>query len=56
MRSKENKIFKQNLKKTWIYIKQAKLNLFGYIFVSIIEAIISAVIPLLSAKVILNYF
>lgn len=54
MRSKENKIFKQNLKKTWIYIKQAKLNLFGYIFVSIIEAIISAVIPLLSAKVILN--
>lgn len=54
MRSKENKNFKQNLKKTWIYIKQAKLNLFGYIFVSIIEAIISAVIPLLSAKVILN--
>lgn len=54
MRSKENKTFKQNLKKTWIYIKQAKLNLFGYIFVSIIEAIISAVIPLLSAKVILN--
>ena len=54
MRSKENKNFKQNLKKTWIYIKQSKLNLFGYIFVSIIEAIISAVIPLLSAKVILN--
>lgn len=50
----KNTNFKLNLKRTWKYIKQAKLNLIGYGLVSIIEAIISAIIPLLSAKVILN--
>lgn len=46
--------FKLNLKRTWKYIKHSKMNLLGYGFVSIIEAIISAIIPLLSAKIILN--
>ena len=50
----KEKNFKQNIKRTWKYIKTAKMNLFGYGVVSIIEAIISAIIPLLSAKVILN--
>jgi len=45
---------KNNLKKTWKYIKSAKMNLVGYGTVSILEAIISAILPLLSAKVILN--
>ena len=45
---------KTNLKKTWKYIKSAKMNLVGYGAVSILEAIISAILPLLSAKVILN--
>ena len=45
---------KANLKKTWKYIKSAKMNLVGYVAVSISEAIISAILPLLSAKVILN--
>lgn len=45
---------KTNLKKTWKYIKSAKKNLVGYGAVSILEAIISAILPLLSAKVILN--
>lgn len=45
---------KANLKKTWKYIKSAKMNLVGYGAVSISEAIISAILPLLSAKVILN--
>lgn len=45
---------KANLKKTWKYIKSAKMNLVGYGAVSILEAIISAILPLLSAKVILN--
>lgn len=45
---------KTNLKKTWKYIKSAKMNLVGYGAVSISEAIISAILPLLSAKVILN--
>lgn len=45
---------KTNLKKTWKYIKSAKMNLVGYGVVSILEAIISAILPLLSAKVILN--
>ena len=46
--------FNINVKKTWKYIKTSKKNLFGYGFVSVIEAIISAIIPLLSAKIILN--
>ena len=45
---------KTNLKKTWKYIKSAKMNLVVYGAVSILEAIISAILPLLSAKVILN--
>lgn len=45
---------KTNLKKSWKYIKSAKMNLVGYGAVSILEAIISAILPLLSAKVILN--
>lgn len=50
----KEKKFKQNIKRTWKYIKTAKMNLLGYGVVSTIEAIISAIIPLLSAKVILN--
>ena len=50
----ENDNFKLNVKRTWKYIKEAKLNLIGYGIVSIIEAIISAIISLLAAKVILN--
>lgn len=50
----QNSNFKLNLKRTWKYIKEAKMNLFGYGIVSIVEAIISAIIPLLAAKVILN--
>ena len=49
-----NNNVKTNLKKTWKYIKSAKMNLVGYGTVSILEAIISAILPLLSAKVILN--
>ena len=45
---------KLNIKRTWKYIKQAKLNLIGYGLVSVIEAIISAIIPLFAAKIILN--
>lgn len=43
-----------NIKRTWKYIKLAKGNLFGYVFVSIIEAIISVILPIVSAQVILN--
>lgn len=55
--SKDDRVktnFKLNIKRTWKYIKTAKMNLFAYVFVSLIEAIISAIIPLFSAKVILN--
>ena len=41
-----------NLKRIWKYIKQSKINLFGYAFVSIIEALISVVLPLVSSKLI----
>lgn len=46
--------FIKNIKKTWPYIKEAKKNLIIYASVSIIEAIIGAIIPLVAAKVILN--
>lgn len=45
---------KLNIKRTWKYIKQARLNLIGYGLVSVIEAIISTIIPLFAAKIILN--
>ena len=51
---KKKSSFIKNVKKTWIYIKDAKANLFGYAGISILEAIIGAVYPLLSAKIILN--
>lgn len=54
MKKNKNDNFKLNVKRTWKYIKEASLNLIGYGLVSIIEAIISTIIPLLSAKVILN--
>lgn len=43
-----------DLKRTWKYIRKAKGNLFGYLFVSIFEAIISVILPIFSARVILN--
>ena len=49
-----NSSVKSNFKKTWKYIKTAKMSLVGYGTVSIVEAIISAILPLLSAKVIIN--
>lgn len=45
---------KINLKKTWKYIKTAKLSLICYGIVSILETIISTILPLVSAKAILN--
>lgn len=43
-----------DLKRTWKYIRKAKGNLFGYLFVSIFEAIISVILPIFTARVILN--
>ena len=54
MKKNKSDNFKLNVKRTWKYIKKARLNLIGYGLVSIIEAIISTIIPLLAAKVILN--
>ena len=50
----KNNNFILNLKRTWQFIKKSKKNLLGYGFVSVVEAIISAIIPLISAKIILN--
>lgn len=51
---KKKSNFLKNIKKTWIYIKEGKANLIGYALVSIVEAIIGAILPLVSAKIILN--
>ncbi len=46
--------FKLNLKRTWKYIKKARIYLVEYGLVSVSEAIIGTILPLLSARVILN--
>lgn len=53
-KNKEKSNFWKNVKKTWKYIKDAKGNLAGYAVVSIGEGIIGAILPLISAKIILN--
>lgn len=53
-KKEERKILIRDLKRTWQYIKLAKGNLFGYVAVSIVEAIISVILPIVSAQVILN--
>ncbi len=53
-KKEERKQVKLNLKRTWNYIKLAKGNLVYYVVVSIIEAIISILLPIVSAKIILN--
>lgn len=50
----EHNDFKLNLKRTWKYIKQARIYLVEYGLVSVSEAIIGTILPLLSARVILN--
>lgn len=50
----EHDDFKLNLKRTWKYIKQARIYLVEYGLVSVSEAIIGTILPLLSARVILN--
>lgn len=54
MKKQENANFFRNIKKTWQYIKEAKWNLVGYALVSVLEAVIGAILPLISAKIILN--
>ncbi len=51
---KKDSSFLKNVKKTWIYVKECKLNLIGYASVSIIEAILGALLPIIAAKIILN--
>jgi len=51
---KEWKHFKKNIKTTWTYLKKCKISLIGYGIASILECILGAIIPLVSAQVILN--
>lgn len=53
MRKSDNLFFK-NVSRIWKYIKKARFSLLGYGLVSIFEAIFSIVIPLITAKIILN--
>ena len=46
--------FKLNMKRTWKYIRKSGPNLFLYVIASVIEAVISAIIPLFATKIILN--
>lgn len=54
MEVRDKSHFFLNIRKTWAYIKDCKANLIGYAVVSIIEAIVGAILPLISANIILN--
>ena len=51
---KEKSNFFKNIKKTWVFIRECKFNMISYVVVSIMEAIIGTILPLISAKIILN--
>ena len=51
---KKNSSFFKDIKKMWKYVRNSKGSLIGYLFVSIIEGVIGAILPLISAKIILN--
>ena len=51
---KEKSNFWRNVKKTWTFIKTSKGGLIGYTIISVVEAIISVILPLMSAKIILG--
>ena len=51
---KNNSNFIKNIKKTWTYIKECRANLIGYAIASIVEAVIGAILPLISSKIILT--
>lgn len=46
--------FLKNIKKTWKYVKDSRIYLVGYALVSILEGIIGAIAPLISAQIVLN--
>ena len=50
---KKSSFFK-NIKKMWKYVRNSKCSLIGYLFVSIVEGVIGTILPLISAKIILN--
>ena len=52
-KKKENNFFR-NVKRTWKFFSSSGKNLVGYASISILEAIIGAILPLASAKIILN--
>ena len=54
MLKKEKSNLMLNAKRTWKYIKKSKTNLIWYGIISIFEAIVTAVLPLMSAKIIIN--
>lgn len=51
---KQDNTFLIDIKKMWKYIKKAKTSLLGYGMVSILEAASSIIVPLITAKIILN--
>ena len=54
MSKKKNSNFIVNVKKTFKIMKKSKKYLIRYVLVSLLEAIISIILPLVSAKIILN--
>ena len=55
------KEFKKNIKRTWIYTKDQKKELFLYMFMHLIDIVIGIVLPIISAKIIIyltknNYY
>lgn len=51
---KKKNDFVQNIKKTWVYMKDCKKSLVGYMIVCILEGIISIIAPMIEAQIVLN--
>lgn len=54
MEKRNDKKFFKYIKKTWEFMKDSKKTLVGYLFTSILEGIIGIILPIFSAKIILN--
>ena len=53
-KNKDNSSFLLNLKRTWKYVKQSNYKLIIFVILCLADAVIGAILPIFSAKIILN--
>ena len=53
-KNKDNSSLLLNLKRTWKYVKQSNYKLIIFVILCLADAVIGAILPIFSAKIILN--